>query len=167
MEVAMGLETVHPEILPKLNKRMTLELFAGSAETLRSHDIDLRAFILVKPPFMDEAEAGYWARQSIDYAFTCGASVAALIPTRAGNGGMEVLEVRGEFSPPKLSTLEAVAAYGIKKKNGRVFVDIWDALEWVECPHCLNARVSRLQDMNLRQVILPPIQCVHCCGADA
>ena len=56
LEVAMGLETVHPEILPKLNKRMTLDLFQRAAERLRKDGIGLRAFVLVKPPFLAEAE---------------------------------------------------------------------------------------------------------------
>src|SRR5205809_906258 len=57
LEVAMGLETVHPEILPKLNKQMTLPQFARAAAFLREHEIALRAFILIKPPFLEEAEA--------------------------------------------------------------------------------------------------------------
>ena len=35
LEVAMGLETAHPEVLEKLNKRMTLEQFAAAASFLR------------------------------------------------------------------------------------------------------------------------------------
>ncbi len=31
LEVAMGLETVHPEILERLNKRMTIDQFAAAA----------------------------------------------------------------------------------------------------------------------------------------
>ena len=57
LEVAMGLETAHPAILEKLNKRMTTDQFAAAAARLREHGIDLRVFILVKPPFMREDEA--------------------------------------------------------------------------------------------------------------
>ena len=46
LEVAMGLETVHPQILDKLNKRMTLDQFAAAADRLRTNGIDLRVFIL-------------------------------------------------------------------------------------------------------------------------
>src|SRR5271170_5552415 len=106
LEVAMGLETVHPQILERLNKRMTTDQFASAAALLREHDIDLRVFILVKPPFMCEEEAVYWAERSLDFAFDCGATAATLIPTRAGNGAMEELTGIGEFSPPSLATLE-------------------------------------------------------------
>lgn len=60
LEVAMGLETVHPEILKRLNKRIDLDQFAAASQRLRSNGIDLRVFILVQPPFMKPDEALYW-----------------------------------------------------------------------------------------------------------
>ncbi len=146
LEVAMGLETVHPEILPRLNKRMSLGQFADAAEFLRSHDMDLRVFVLVQPPFMRPEEALKWAARSIDFAFDCGASVVTLIPTRGGNGAMEDLAANGEFSRPDVSTLESAFAYGLGLHRGRVFVDLWDTP--------LDERMARLAEMNLRQTIL-------------
>ena len=61
LEVAMGLETIHPEILPRLNKRMSLSQFREAAEFLRAEDIALRAFVLVGLPWLDPAEAVEWA----------------------------------------------------------------------------------------------------------
>ena len=100
LEVAMGLETAHPEVLEKLNKRMTLDQFAAAARYLRTNEIDVRAFILVQPPFMKAEESLYWAQRSLDFAFECGAAVATLIPTRGGNGAMEALAAAGDFVPP-------------------------------------------------------------------
>ncbi len=91
LEVAMGLETVHPETLERLNKRMTLDQFSAASEFLRSNGIDLRVFILVQPPFMQQDEAMLWAQRSLDFAFDCGATAVTLIPTRGGNGAMEAL----------------------------------------------------------------------------
>jgi radical SAM enzyme (TIGR01210 family) len=162
LEVAMGLETVHPEILERLNKRMTTEHFASAARRLRSCDVDLRVFVLVKPPFMEEADALEWADRSIDFAFECGANVVTLIPTRSGNGAMEELAATGQFSPPHLATLEAAAAYGIALNKGRVFSDLWDLRAKPECADCHERRVARLHTMNLRQIILPPIKCDQC-----
>jgi radical SAM enzyme (TIGR01210 family) len=162
LEVAMGLETVHPQILARLNKGMTTEQFAAAASTLRKNDIDLRVFILVKPPFMREEEAFDWAARSLDFAFDCGATAATLIPTRGGNGAMEKLATIGEFAPPRLATLEAAVAYGLALKRGRVFVDLWDAKETTECPDCSHARISRLRAMNLQQTILKPVACKTC-----
>ncbi len=162
LEVAMGLETVHPEVLPRLNKRMTLQQFSSAAEWLQENDIDLRAFILIKTPFMDEAEGLEWTERSLDFAFDCGAMAVSLIPTRGGNGALDELERNGEFSPPRMKTVEAALNYGLGLKRGRVFVDLWDLKVPGACEPCYRARVSRLTEMNLRQSILPPVRCDRC-----
>ena len=158
----MGLETVHPQVLPKLNKKMTLEQFSRAAAFLREQGIALRVFILVKPPFLPEAEALEWANRSLDFAFDCGASVASLIPTRAGNGALEALAEHGEFSPPKLTTLEQAAAYGVSLQSGRVFADLWDLERFSDCAECFPARRLRLERMNLTQTMEPAAGCSHC-----
>ena len=162
MEVAMGLETAHPEVLSRLNKRMTLDQFSRAAAELRVHDIALRVFILVKPPFLDESEALDWAARSLDFAFDCGAGVAVLIPTRAGNGALDALAERGQFSPPRLATLEDAMAYGLGLRRGRVFADLWDLERFADCRSCFGARAARLHAMNLQQTILPPVTCESC-----
>ena len=159
LEVAMGLETAHPQVLEKLNKRMTLDQFRRAAEFLRDNDIALRVFVLVKPPFLDEAEALHWAKRSIDFAFDCGGRVVSLIPTRFGNGALEALAERGEFSPPKLATLEAALDYGIGLKRGRVFADLWDVEQFSDCNECFEPRRARLHEINLRQSAQPPVIC--------
>jgi radical SAM enzyme (TIGR01210 family) len=164
LEVAMGLETVHPEILRRLNKRMTIEQFEDAAHRLRNERVDLRVFILVKPPFMGEEEALEWAVRSLEFAFQCGATAATLIPTRGGNGAMDELARAGEFSPPTLATLEASIAHGIAMNKGRVFADVWDVRTASPCQSCYNMRIARLQAMNLQQSILPPIACGRCGG---
>jgi radical SAM enzyme (TIGR01210 family) len=165
LEVAMGLETVHPEVLERLNKRMTLDQFERAAKFLERNGMALRAFVLVKPPFLDEVEGRRWAERSIDFAFGAGAGVVSLIPTRSGNGAMEELERQGLFSPPRLATLEAVQAYGIGLRKGRVFADTWDLERFSDCPACFPARRKRLETMNVEQRVLPPVTCA--CRAEA
>jgi radical SAM enzyme (TIGR01210 family) len=162
LEIAMGLETVHPDILPKLNKRMTLGQFSTAATFLRAHDIDLRVFVLVQPPFMQAHEAVLWAQRSIEFAFDCGATAVTLIPTRGGNGAMEALAGSQQFSPPRLETLEASLSYGLGLKRGRVFADLWDGEKIASCPVCRITRISRLRQMNLSQINLAPARCNGC-----
>lgn len=162
LEVAIGLETVHPEVSERLNKRATPADFAGAAQKLRENGVALRAFALIKPPFMDENEALFWAARSTDFAFDCGASVVALIPTRRGNGALEALEARGEWAPPRLQTLEAATDYGVALQRGRVFADLWDLEQFSTCAHCFEARRVRLQTMNFEQQVLPPVTCSFC-----
>ena len=101
LEVAMGLETAHPEVLARLNKRMTLDQFSTAARFLRRNGIELRVFILVQPPYLPAAEALAWAERSLDFAMEQGATAATLIPTRGGNGAMEELMASGQFAPPR------------------------------------------------------------------
>ncbi len=162
LEVAMGLETVHPEILAQLNKRMTLDMFANAAQFLHENGIDMRAFILVKPPFMREEDAVDWATRSLRFAFDCGATASTLIPTRGGNGAMEELAAAGDFAPPSLKTLETSAERGVSLSRGRVFADLWDADKWPACTTCREQRIARLSTMNVEQRIPVPVQCTQC-----
>ena len=164
LEVAMGLETIHPHVLPRLNKKFDLNHFATAVEFLRREKISVRAFVLVKPPFLDEAEGLEWAVKSAAFAFECGANVVSLIPTRAGNGAMEKLMATGEFAPPRLSTLENALEQVLKLDAGRVFADTWDLEKFSNCPACFEKRRQRLHAMNLSQNILPAIDCPACGG---
>jgi archaeosine synthase beta-subunit len=167
LEIAMGLETVHPDILPQLNKRMTLEQFSNAATFLRSHDIDLRVFILVQPPFMKSSDALHWAERSLDFAFDCGATAVTLIPTRGGNGAMETLAASGEFAPPRIATLEAAMSYGLGLKRGRIFADLWDAEKMSDCHHCRVSRIARLREINLAQADQAPQRCDVCSATNS
>lgn len=167
LEVALGLETTHPDVLPRLNKRMTLDRFRTAAAFLKANAIDLRVFILVRPPWLSEAEGLEWARRSLDFAFDCGASVCSLIPTRAGNGAMESLQSAGQFTPPSLTSLESALEYGLSLRAGRVFADLWDIESLALCPSCRAARIRRLASMNATQSIPDPVACRDCRGPDA
>jgi hypothetical protein len=164
LEVAMGLETTHPATLSRLNKGMKLPQFHRAAEFLRAGDIDLRAFVLLRPPFLSEAEGLEWAVRSLDYAQRCGATVVVLIPTRPGNGATDALQTVGQFSPPRLQTLEQALEAGLNRRRGRVFADLWDLERFSSCPACFPRRLTRLHQMNLHQETLPPVTCPHCAG---
>ncbi len=164
LEVAMGLETAHPGILERLNKKFTLTHFADAARFLCNERIQVRAFILVKPPFMDEEESLEWAIKSADFAFSCGANVVSLIPTRPGNGAMDRLFESGEWSPPKLSSLEKAFQSALALHQGRVFADTWNFEMFSSCAVCFESRLRRLREINLTQRDSPLIQCPHCNG---
>jgi radical SAM enzyme (TIGR01210 family) len=162
LEVAMGLEVADDAILSKLNKRMTLSMFRHAADFLVNNGIAVRAFVIVKPPFVrTDEEAVKLAQRSIDFAFDSGATVVSLIPARFGAAELEALSRAGEFSPPSLDTLEESLNYGVEKKLGRVFADLWDIEKLGGCCHCVFDRVARLRGMNLNQTVSPRIQCSH------
>jgi hypothetical protein len=166
LEVAIGLETVHPQVLPRLNKKFQLADFAQAAEFLRNNGIAVRAFVLVKPPFMDEAEGLEWAVKSAKFAIGCGATVVSLIPTRGGNGAMERLMETGDFLPPRLPSLERALELALEVRgDGRIFADTWNLEQFPHCAACLEKRRQRLQAMNLSQQLLPAVDCAACGGA--
>ena len=164
LEVAIGLETSHPEVLARLNKKMTLETFRRAADFLREHGIALRVFILLSPPFMPHGEEVEWACRSLDVAAECGASVSVVIPTRGGNGAMEAI---GEsFRPPRLEWLESTIEYGLGLGGMRVFADLWNIERFFDCS-CSSGRAARLAAMNREQQVAPRVRCGSgCSGSD-
>ncbi len=155
LQVAMGLETVHPEVLPRLNKQMTLEQFAHAARVLGASRIPVRAFMLLRPPFLSEAEGVFWTKRSIDYAFDSGVECCVIVPVRNGNGAMEILAADGLFESPSLDSLEEVLEYGIEQGRGRVFADLWDVESWVRNATSAQQRIERLGRMNHSQSMEP------------
>ena len=161
LEVAIGLETVCEPVLKALNKKMSLDDFRRAVKFLSSHGIRTRAFILLRPPFMTEEEGVFWAEKSVDFAFNNGVECCTVIPVRGGNGIMDRLAEEGYFHPPSIKSLEKVLEYGINLGAGRVFADTWDLNLFSSCPHCLEKRKKRINEMNIRQALLPPVLC-HC-----
>lgn len=154
LQIAIGLETVHPEILRKLNKHVTTDVFRNSVLFLTRNGIRTRAFILLRPPYLSESEGIIWAQKSIDFAFDSGVECCIIIPVRAGNGAMEELMKTGDFHLPKIESLESVLQYGINLKAGRVFADTWDLGLFSTCLECLEQQISRINVMNLNQEIV-------------
>lgn len=162
LQLAMGLEIAHPDVLGKLNKRMTLVDFERAVAFLNKNDISIRAFILLNPPFLSEGKSVYWAKRSIDFAFDAGVECCVVIPTRPGNGALDQLKKEGLFIQPRIEAIEEVLAYGIGKKYGRVFADLWDIRQFSVCSVCTSQRIERLQSMNLFQKMMEPVQCDFC-----
>jgi radical SAM enzyme (TIGR01210 family) len=163
LEIALGLETIHPQALAALNKRMTVDDFSRAVEMLLGYGIAVRAFILLPPPLLLAEEGIEWTLRSLEFAFQCGVECCSVIPTRATNGVMEQLAGEGRFAPPRLSEIEFVQEQGIQMNRGRVLVDLWEIDRFAECSHCGKARRERLHQMNLRQEVLPRVACK--CGA--
>ena len=162
LEIALGLETVHPEALVKLNKRVSLEQFRDAADFITRHEIALRTFVLLQPPFIPVDESVEWARRSIDFSQDCGATVTALIPTRTGNGAMDRLAAVGQFIEPTLVQLEDTMDYGVGQARGRVFADLWDLERFSSCTACFPQRRNRLAKQNDTQQIPARITCSSC-----
>ena len=164
LEVAVGLETIHPMAIELLNKRLDLSQFDRAADFLGRHDIDLRAFVLLGAPHVPAEAAIEWTVRSVEYAAARGAKRIAIIPVRGGNGELERLQALGDFVPPTLAQLEAALERCLTIRSAVVSADLWDVDRLPACESCREQRVTRIRAMNLspRPQAPAPVPCSAC-----
>ncbi len=102
-EVGIGLETADDFIREHcINKGFSFEDFKRSAKILKSHGVRVKAYLLLKPPFLSEGEAIRDAIRSIK-AVKGLADVVSINPTNVQSGTyVEKLWFRGLYRPPWL-----------------------------------------------------------------
>ena len=164
LEVAIGLETIHPRAMQHLNKRLDLARFDVAARLLEHHGIDLRVFVLIGAPFVPTEDSVEWTRRTVKYAVERSAAVVSIIPVRGGNGEMERLQSIGAFVPPTLRDLETAVEACAEFSSAVVTADLWDADRLPGCDDCRTARVERLRTWNISGVLLPRVTCSACEG---
>jgi radical SAM enzyme (TIGR01210 family) len=162
LEVAVGLETVHPVAAKELNKRFDLARFDRAAHFLAEKNVDLRVFVLLGAPYVPVEETVSWTVRSVEYAVGRGATVVSIIPVRGGNGEIERLQALGAFAPPTLSQLEDALDECIRFTSAVVTVDLWDIDRLTACATCRDARVARLGRINLTGRAEPRVVCTAC-----
>lgn len=162
LEVAVGLETIHPVAASHLNKRLELERFEDTARWIRDNGMDLRVFVLLGAPYVPPEQSVEWTTRTVEYAVTCGAAVVSIIPVRGGNGEMERLQSVGAYAPPTLTQLEAALDRCVVSRDAVVTADLWDAERLPACEHCRSARVERLREANVTGKAQMPVHCDSC-----
>lgn len=107
LEVGIGLETSSDYIREHcINKGFTLSDFKRAAKLCRTSGVDVKAYLLVKPPFLSEREAVEDALTSAIDAVKLGASRISFNPTAVHRYTfVEYLWKRREYSPPWLWSL--------------------------------------------------------------
>ncbi len=152
LEVAMGLETIHPPTLQSLNKQLTLDDFQRACEWLHAREVAVRCFVLLRPPGMSAPEGIEWCVRSVEYAHRLGVRHISIIPLRGGNGALEQLQREGLFQPPSAACLEQALAEVIHLPDAVITADLWD---WDQLAGltvgCRNARRQRLETANRSQ----------------
>ena len=165
LEVAIGLETVHPVAAAQMNKRLDFARFDRAAHFLGENGIDLRVFVLLGVPHVPAAESIDWTVRTVEYAVARGASLVSIIPVRGGNGEMERLHALGEFTPPLLSELEEALDRCVQLTGAAITADLWDAERLPGCEQCRAARIERLGRVNLGGRGEPRVACNACDSA--
>jgi uncharacterized Fe-S cluster-containing MiaB family protein len=165
LEVAMGLETIHPEAMPRLNKRLDVAGFDRAAGFLAEHQVALRVFVLVGAPHVPAAESVEWAVRTTRHAAAHGAAMVALIPVRDGNGELDRLAAAGEFTAPRLADLEDALDACLDLPRTVVTADLWDAARFASCDACATPRIERMRRINLTGRPEPRVSCGRCGAA--
>ena len=161
LEVAMGLETIHPKAVAALNKGMSLDDFERAVERCLDFGIDVRVFVLFHPPGVAIDESVEWTWKTVAYAFDRHVRHVSIIPVRAGNGWIDSLMDAGEYQLPTVSMLrQLLAFYGDSDwrvpLSSVIEFDLWD---WDNlnggCAVCRPILKDHLAQCNRTQVILP------------
>jgi radical SAM enzyme (TIGR01210 family) len=130
IEVGIGFESVNDFIRNIiLQKATSLRSYERSVRVLREHGFKSLAYVLVKPPFLTEAQALTDTVETGKYAFEIGVDVISLEPTGVEPYTIvQALYDWGEFTPPSLWTvLEAtkrLAPLGEVRIGGLQFAPI-------------------------------------------
>ncbi len=162
LEVAVGLETIHPGAVTQINKRLDLARFDSAARFLIENGIDLRVFVLLGVPYVPPDESVAWTVRTVEYAAERGASVVSIIPVRGGNGEMERVQALGHFAPPTLSQLEEALDLCLQFTSTVVTADLWDVERLPACERCRAGRVERLRRLNATARAEAQTACATC-----
>ena len=162
LEVAIGLESIHPVAFAECNKRLELPRFERAVEFLRRNEIDVRVFVLLGAPHVPPAETVEWTTRTVEYAVSHGASVVSIIPVRGGNGELERLEALGLFAPPTLVQLEEALRNTIGLADAVVTADLWDIERLPGCANCRDDRIERIRGASLTGQMQAAGDCASC-----
>jgi radical SAM enzyme (TIGR01210 family) len=176
LEVGIGLESVSDHIREGvLRKGFGRPEFERSVSVLAALDIDLLAYVMLKPTVMGDEEAVAESVRTAQYVFDVAAghgvrARVALQPTFVVAGtDLAAHYLDGSYYPP---TMEMVCrtARGIAE-SGEVHVGLWDeGLQPIAvptaCSTCLPAFTSAIADFNCTQdpaFLRHDLQCcIHC-----
>ena len=149
LEVAVGVETVDPAVLSRLDKSMTLGDVERAVDFMTRNEIAVRAFILLPPPFVRDDPVPH-AVEAARWSFDAGCDVAVLIPLRADTDAMRSLAAAGDAVPPSLEGVERAMreAAPLRRPGQRLFVDLWDAEKTFGDEPDASSRLRRLRDFN-------------------
>ena len=141
LEVAIGVESIDPRVLPRLNKSVTVAQIDAAISRLHGWDIDTRAFVLIPPPLLPNAEVIASVAATVRWTLDRGVGVVSLLPLRPTQ--------MPDGRRPRIEEVAAVLARCPVGLPQRLLVDTWNAAEWTDA-----AGLAALQHWNRHQ--LPP-----------
>lgn len=112
VEIAIGLESASDEVLHDcVNKGFSVSDFLKAAKKIREKKLRVKAYLLLKPPFLSENEALEDLKRSIDFCANC-ADTISINPVNVQKGTtVEKLWFEGRYRPPWLWSLVDALIY--------------------------------------------------------
>ncbi len=110
LEIGIGLESSNSAILKDCwNKGFSIEDYRKSVKMAHSQDIRIKTYILIKPPFLTEAEAIYDSIMTTFEAVKIGTNVVSFNPCNIQNGTLvHELTKKDRYQPPWLWSILSI-----------------------------------------------------------
>jgi radical SAM enzyme (TIGR01210 family) len=124
LEVAIGLESACEAVLDRsVHKGMALEEFQRGVAGALEGGAAVRAYVLLKPPFLTEAEAIDDAVEAATFAVSSGAATVSVNPVNVQFSTLvDHLHHRGEYEPPWLWSVVEVLRRAEEALGGKARV---------------------------------------------
>lgn len=158
VEIGIGLESSSDRVRSLcVNKGFSFDEFRGSVERACHAGIGVRAYVLMKPPFLTEMDSIVDAKNTIADALDVGVTTVSLNPVNVQkNTLVEYLWRRGRYRPPWLWSVLDVLKYArnIAGKNANIICDPVAAGKQRgthNCGRCDERVVGSIRDFVLAQ----------------
>lgn len=166
LEVAMGLESSDDEVRRVcINKPFAFADFEEACTVAGHRGVDVKAYVLLKPPLLPEPTALIDAVESGADAWQAGADVVSINPSTVQRGTLvEHLWIRGEYRPPWLWTAHEAARQIKEVIGGTVVCDPVSAGKERgprNCGECDDRAAEALDHFSLNQDVssLESVEC--------
>jgi len=155
-EIGIGLETADDYIRKNcLNKGFTFKDYKNAANKLKKYDIELKTYILVKPPFLTEKESLDDAIKTVDKIKTITDSISFNPTNVQNNTVVNYLWKRKEYRPALLFSIVEILKESKKiVKNMRIKCDIvgWGSIRGAHnCESCDRKFLNAISEFSLLQ----------------
>jgi radical SAM enzyme (TIGR01210 family) len=112
LEIGIGLESANDRIRDSINKGFSFDNFTKAVKICKKNGVKVKAYLLLKPPFLTEKEALEDAKESIKKAERAGADRVSINPMNIQRGTLvERLWKSGEYRPPWLWSVVEVLSW--------------------------------------------------------
>lgn len=155
LEIGIGFQSAHDVIREILvNTRVSQRAFEGALSLMAELGVIPKIYLMIKPPFVTEAEALTDVIDSVAYLKSRGVEGVTLCPTRVSRNTVAwELYQTGDYAPPNLWTVLEAVRIAHRETAVRVFCinlrgSDFESVFPDSCPLCADAIVDALLDFS-------------------